>query len=81
MRHTTDKTVTVDSWSMVYYVSCQHTGNMWSRNRWGTSDSIPDLYGTYNAAYKQVLTTGKAHLCRGTRGPVVRKMMLGYNST
>jgi hypothetical protein len=41
-----------------YFIRDGITGRRWSRNRWGTPDSIPDLYATEEGARRQI-ETGK----------------------
>ena len=73
--------VSVASWDTYYYIKDRNTGDLWSRNRWGTDTSIPDLYTTTNAAYRQ-RTTGKVSLSIANgRDPVICSCLFGYESS
>ena len=78
---TTDAEVSVASWNTYYYIKDRNTGDLWSRNRWGTATSIPDLYATQRAAQRQ-RCTGKVSLTvKNGRDPIVCSCLFGYESS
>ena len=76
---TDDQTVSVQAWETYYYIKDRNTGDLWSRNRWGSSTSIPDLYATKKAVDRQC-NTGKVSLSGSHRRPVVCSCIFGYES-
>jgi len=56
----------------VFYIQCRGTANMWSRNRWATPFTIPDLYVSEANAQRQI-DTGKAGRSSLYHIPVVRE--------
>jgi len=77
---TLDTTIDVQGWTVVYYIRCGSCGRMWSRNRWGTPASIPDLYSTISAAHRQVNHGKVSNSTTYGFVPVVHKMVLGFDA-
>ena len=74
--------VSVASWDTYYYIKDRNTGDLWSRNRWGTATSIPDLYTTTKACNRQ-RSAGKVSLSTASNGrdPVICTCLFGYESS
>jgi len=79
---TVDAEVTVEGWATYYYVQCDVTKNIWSRNRWSNAyEPIPDLFASRMAAMRST-SRGKldASKMQGFK-PVVRACLFGYGSS
>ena len=79
--NTIDNNVDCAAWCYAYYIKDTNTGCLWSRNRWGSSTSLPDLYATFHAASKQ-LTTGKVSISvtYGGVAPKIYKILLAFEA-
>ena len=78
---TTDAEVTVAAWTTYYYIKDGSTGAVWSRNRWGASDAVPDLYASKRAAQRSC-NRGKIHNSKSYgKVPAVYSCLFGYESS
>lgn len=78
---TKDAEVQVAGWTTFYYIKDGTTNAVWSRNRWGGSDAVPDLYASAKAARRSA-TRGKiGNSVNHGKAPMVCSCLFGYEST
>lgn len=76
-----DATVDVNKWNRFYYIIDDNTKEVWSRNRWGTQSSVPDLWASQRAAIRSL---GRGKVARSIsygRKPIVKECIFGYDCT
>ena len=78
---TNDTNIDCKAWCYAYYIKDTASGKMWSRNRWGTSTSLPDLYANTRAAQKQCLSGKVSRSTVYGTVPRVFKILLAFEAT
>ena len=78
---TNDVTVDCAAWATYYYVVDANSGRVWSRNRWGTSKSVPDLWATKAAANRSLGNTKLSQARQYGGNPTVKEVLLGFDTT
>ena len=59
-----------------WYIECSETGERWSRNRWATTSTIPDLYVSERNAQAQINHGKAGQLIPIDRTPIVKQAEL-----
>lgn len=60
---------------IVWYIECRGTKERWSRNRWATTTTVPDLYISERNAQAQI-DHGKAGICSQWHVPIIKQAEL-----
>ncbi len=76
--NTNDTNIDCEAWVYAYYIKDTISGSMWSRNRWGTNTSLPDLYANISSVSKQMLTGKVSHSLKYGAVPRVFKILLAF---
>lgn len=79
---TKDAEVQVEGWATYYYIQCDTTKSIWSRNRWSNAyEPIPDLYASRMAALRSISRGKLAASTNQGYKPVVVACLFGYGSS